>query len=142
MNKLNFCFLLLSGFLFQNLFGQSGFVSGASDYVTVGQIAYMAPSGNAMTDGIQQNIVSINPLPIKLLSFKVFCNNDKADCIWETATETNNAYFTLERSSDGYHFEPIAQIKGAINSNTVMTYRMRIGILFRASIITAYLKPI
>ena len=123
MNKLNFCFLLLLGFLFQNLSGQSGFVSGASEYGTVGQIAYKAPSGNSMTDGLQQNIVSTSPLPINLLSFKVFCNNGKVDCVWETATETHNAYFTLERSPDGYYFEPVAQIKGAINSNTVMTYR-------------------
>ena len=123
MNKLNFYFLLLSGFLFQNLSAQSGFVSGAPDYGTVGQMVYKAASGNSVTDGIQQNMLVITPLPINLLSFKVFCNNGKADCVWETATESNNAYFTLERSSDGYHFEPLAQIKGAINSNTVMTYR-------------------
>lgn len=32
---------------------------------------------------------------------------------WQTATETNNDYFTLERSSDGIHFEEIKILPGS-----------------------------
>ncbi len=41
---------------------------------------------------------------------------------WETATEINNDYFTIERSANAIDFEPIAEINGAGNSNTRNTY--------------------
>jgi len=126
MNK-KLLFLIFSGFLYQNSFGQSGFVSGGAseDYNSIGQLAYFQGTNSSFSasDGLQQNFIQVSPLPIQLLSFKVFCRNGQADCIWETATENNNAYFTLERSVDGYHFEFVAQIKGAGNSSHAMTYR-------------------
>lgn len=42
---------------------------------------------------------------------------------WATATETNNAFFNVERSVDGVLFEPIEKIQGAGNSQTSRTYR-------------------
>jgi hypothetical protein len=35
---------------------------------------------------------------------------------WSTASETNNDYFVVERSSDGKHFEEVSTEKGAGNS--------------------------
>lgn len=62
------------------------------------------------------------PLPIELLSFTANCNNHNVILKWITATETNNDYFTIERSTDGKTFVPIGTIKGAGNSSTIKNY--------------------
>jgi hypothetical protein len=41
---------------------------------------------------------------------------------WTTASETNNDYFTLERSTDLIHYSPIDQIKGHGNSSEPINY--------------------
>ncbi|MEI6853279.1 MAG: T9SS type A sorting domain-containing protein [Bacteroidota bacterium] len=63
-----------------------------------------------------------SPLPVELLSFDVKCNG-KADVRWSTATETNNDYFTLERSSDAENWDFVANIPGAGNSNQLLNYQ-------------------
>jgi len=62
------------------------------------------------------------PLPINLLWFKAKCNQSKVKLNWTTASETNNDYFTIERSSDAINFEAITTIKGAGNSNQNIKY--------------------
>jgi len=68
-----------------------------------------------------------NPLPIELLYFKAhpFYENDanKVLLIWETATERNNDYFTIERSKDAIHFDELCKIKGAGNSYHNISYQ-------------------
>jgi hypothetical protein len=43
-------------------------------------------------------------LPIKLVYFKAQPDGSKVDLSWETATESNNRGFTIEKSSDGGNF--------------------------------------
>lgn len=62
------------------------------------------------------------PLPVELTSFSADCKGDKVIAEWETASEINNDYFTLEKSTDGSTFFPIAKIPGAGNSSTVKKY--------------------
>ncbi len=54
----------------------------------------------------------ITPLPIELLYFSARKNNTNTavDINWETITETNNAYFDVERSSDNVRFERIGTV--------------------------------
>ncbi|MFA9212221.1 MAG: SBBP repeat-containing protein [Candidatus Methylacidiphilales bacterium] len=61
-------------------------------------------------------------LPIKLLSFTATLANENVHCTWETASEINNDYFTIERSKDGNGFEAVGNIKGQENSNRNMHY--------------------
>ena len=64
-----------------------------------------------------------NPLPIELVSFN--CNNINRNTnglSWITASESNNDYFAIERSSDGLNFEVIGKQKGAGNSVTRLEY--------------------
>lgn len=63
-----------------------------------------------------------SPLPIKLLSFAANCRDGKALIQWSTASEINNDFFTIEKTYDGIHFEFVAKVKGAGNSNTVLNY--------------------
>ncbi|MBO4739235.1 MAG: T9SS type A sorting domain-containing protein, partial [Bacteroidales bacterium] len=77
-------------------------------------------------------------LPIELLSFVGSCQNGVTTFNWETMTETNNDYFTIEASRDAVNYEAIAKISGAgttsqkqqysyhINTNDgMMYYRLR-----------------
>lgn len=64
----------------------------------------------------------VTPLPIELLTFKGEYTSKGNDLKWVTASETNNDFFTLERSSDGQNFKGIAQVKGAGNSTQELSY--------------------
>lgn len=62
-------------------------------------------------------------LPIELLSFDAnYIQNKLVSITWKTASETNNDYFTIERSLDAVNFEPILISDGAGNSNLLIHY--------------------
>ncbi|HTR28541.1 MAG TPA: T9SS type A sorting domain-containing protein [Puia sp.] len=52
-----------------------------------------------------------NVLPIGLLEFNATPENNQVDLQWTTAMESNNNYFTVERSIDGSVFDSIARIE-------------------------------
>jgi len=64
------------------------------------------------------------PLPVELVEFDGQYNETSQSNLitWATATETNNARFVIERSSDGVIYELIETIPGAGNSNTLLRY--------------------
>ena len=61
-------------------------------------------------------------LPIKLIYFKAKYIDNNVELSWSTASEINNDFFTIERSSDGIHFESILAKRGAGNSTTLLNY--------------------
>ncbi len=71
---------------------------------------------------------SLNPsclvtLPIEIKNFTSESIDEKTNKLtWQTSSERDNAFFTLERSRDGVVFETFAQIDGAGNSNTDKMY--------------------
>jgi len=62
------------------------------------------------------------PLPVELISFEANANEDKVDLEWITASEINNDFFTIERSSDAINWEDVSKINGAGNSNQTISY--------------------
>ena len=82
--------------------------------------------GQATLAKIDEVIITVyytTPLPIDLIYFRAQNEDKSVDLFWETATETNNDFFTIERSLDGINFESIANIKGAENSSIALTYQ-------------------
>ncbi|MFW5725715.1 MAG: hypothetical protein ACOCX0_04640, partial [Bacteroidota bacterium] len=63
-----------------------------------------------------------NPLPVEWYSFDASLAGDEVLLTWQTATETNNDYFTVLRSADGIDFESLGIIAGAGNSNELLSY--------------------
>ena len=61
-------------------------------------------------------------LPVELISFKGRCDNGISTFTWSTASEQNNDHFTLERSPDGVNWITVKTIKGAGNSNKLLSY--------------------
>jgi hypothetical protein len=92
-------------------------------------------NGNAATGTIQSKIMlsdtnlftfgsstSINPLPVKLLSFTC-TNNVKGNLLsWTTASEQNNLFFCIQRSNNGNQFSQIGIVNGNGNSINLHSY--------------------
>ncbi|MFN7014751.1 MAG: T9SS type A sorting domain-containing protein, partial [Bacteroidia bacterium] len=66
---------------------------------------------------------SNNPLPIELLSFNTTQKEKTVELFWSTASEINNNYFEVEKSTDGINFYAIDKVQGAGNSNTILNYK-------------------
>ena len=75
---------------------------------------------NLIDKGAYENLFTV--LPVELVDFQAETRGEEVVLTWATASEINNDYFTVERSSDGVSFEPIAEIKGAGNSNVCLLY--------------------
>jgi len=63
-----------------------------------------------------------SPLPIALVQFTATNNQSVVDLFWQTASETNNDYFTIERSANGNDFIEIKRQEGAGNSSSMLDY--------------------
>lgn len=64
-------------------------------------------------------------LPIELVSFTGEKYSGYNQFNWITATESNNDYFTLERSSDALHWEVVGNVNGAGNSLQTLYYSFK-----------------
>ncbi len=62
-------------------------------------------------------------LPIELAHFNVKFENNVTNIYWETLSEINNDYFTIEKSSDGNTWINLLKIDGAGNSNISLEYK-------------------
>jgi len=92
------------------------------------------PSGNVITTTMVSNFSpftfgskdGLNPLPVELLFFNAMTINKDVSLEWATASEINNAYFTIERSPDGRVFEALQEVPSkAPNgySNNLLSYQ-------------------
>ena len=67
-------------------------------------------------------IVSTIPLPVELLHFDGQQSGENILLQWATVSETDNDYFSLQRSENGTDFKEIARVKGAGNSTHLREY--------------------
>lgn len=74
--------------------------------------------------GIPWQVVHVpgSTLPITLVSFDAVPEQGFVRLDWATASEKDNAYFTVERSTDAIAFEPVLQLSGAGNSASMLHY--------------------
>lgn len=88
-------------------------------------------SGNVtcvITDACSRQNFAVRPvtafttLPIKLKTFNPKFIDNHTEIVWVTASEINNDYFTLERSSNGINFIEIGRVKGSGNSTSDIHY--------------------
>ncbi len=65
----------------------------------------------------------LNPLPIELLFFNAdLIKNRTVDLSWSTASELNNDYFSIEKSSDALNWYKLMDVSGAGNSSMAINY--------------------
>ena len=61
-------------------------------------------------------------LPVELLHFDTKISGKQVFISWSTASERNNDYFSIERSSDGFQFDEIAKVHSNGNSQGIRSY--------------------
>jgi len=99
---------------------------GTTGNTTTGTIITSAPVTNFSPFTLASTSSTTNPLPIELLYFTASAVNNTTDLTWATATETDNKYFTIERSKDGVSFEYFKEVSTeAVNGNstTMLHYK-------------------
>lgn len=99
-----------------------GSVTGVHDngYITSAEaVPFGAKSSTFITYGSYKNE---NPLPVEMLFLTAQCSGEQVEIIWQTASETNNAGFVIEKSTDFDNFTQIGYVHGAGNSNSVLSY--------------------
>jgi hypothetical protein len=123
------------------------FVNGTSVWTNDGpdnRSMYWTGSGNivigALLDGASQNqtfldnltigAVTSSPLPIELIRFSATPEFGKVWLDWATATEKNNAFFTIERSQNAEVWEEVARVKGSGSSSQRRDYKHLDGLPF------------
>lgn len=65
---------------------------------------------------------TVVPLGVSWLNFSGINQDDQNLLTWITASETNNDYFTIERSKDGKEWIELGQVDGAGNTNRMIYY--------------------
>lgn len=99
-------------------------IAGATD---LGANIYQFAGVNTIDNAERFTLGTINitqtPLPIELLSFNVVHTDFNTVKIeWKTASETNNDFFTIERSTNGSTWNSISTTEGAGNSTLTRSY--------------------
>lgn len=78
--------------------------------------------GNAAGCSNDTEVIQDCALPVELLSLKAYIEGKNAIIHWQTATETNNKGFDIQKSSDGISWESIAWQSGQGNSHSLHEY--------------------
>lgn len=93
---------------------------GAAPGVTTGVGAFTASGISNFSPIVLVNSGGI--LPIELITFTGQCEGNLVQLNWTTASELNNDYFTIEKSTDAINWEIIGTKQGAGNSTHIIKY--------------------
>ena len=65
-------------------------------------------------------------LPTTIGSIYSKCNEGRSEIVWETESETNMDYYTVEYTYDGQIYHPYTSVKAQGNSSTKQTYSVEL----------------
>jgi hypothetical protein len=102
------------------LAGINGVAPGGGGSGGFGSAANSASGGSGAVG--QVTITYTTTQPVKMTSFAASKQGAAVQLKWSTASEQNNAYFDVQKSSDGQTFTSIGTKAGAGNSNAVLDY--------------------
>jgi hypothetical protein len=106
--------------------GGSGSAGAVTLGWTLGQTVFTTltgATGGMLTQGFHQTYLSNDLLPIVLVDFAAARTGADVELKWVTLREWNNEYFTVERSTDGVHFQAVLRIDGAGTSARPLRYQ-------------------
>ena len=95
---------------------------GSSNWITIcGDTYWSAGDGDLTGPSI---LCDICPLAVELIGFNAVMNFDErtVDVTWETASEVNCDFYTIQRSQTGETWENIGTVTGAGNSTETLEY--------------------
>lgn len=117
---------------------------GAKLRLGCGSMVFISATGSVQSSGVGQSSHSIRicgnevwsgkdgpltgplvlgiVLPIELTYFNAEANGTLIDFTWQTASENNNNFFTIEGSADGFSWNEMHRIAGAGSTQEVQNY--------------------
>ncbi len=98
--------------------------AGNQSTIYVGFLFHSSYGDNCSMDGVWIGELYTDPLPVELVSFTGHCDGNHVELKWETASEINNDYFTVEKSTDAINWQFVTKVPGAGNSNQLLHYVM------------------
>lgn len=101
--------LASQGDVYVLLFQNFGYNNSSFD-VTINDDPSLIPPGGTFAD---LGCTPPTPLPVELISFVGENKNRKNYLYWNTASEYNNDYFTIEKSADGKNWSVLTTVPGA-----------------------------
>ena len=100
-----------------------------------------ATASGVISSRFDLQIIPGSAIPVELASFNATANKGEADLRWETASETNNAGFVIERRAEGNVWSEIGFVEGAGTTDQSRTYRFTdANIPFEAERVTYRLR--
>lgn len=106
------------------LIANNGAISMGADGVLEGRM--LSTVGAASVYNVTVTTVCAgSTLPVEVISFKGYCENQYISLEWKTASEKNNDFFTVERSENGINWEVLGVIEGAGNSSSQQEYMLK-----------------
>lgn len=93
-----------------NYWNFSGPTRPAYQYISISSLTATATGGGCLV------------LPVELVSLTATRKERSAEINWVTASEENNLQFTLERTSDGEHYETVAVVDGQGSTQETTVY--------------------
>jgi PKD repeat protein len=101
------------------------------DLGTVTPVAAASPALSKVTKSAWNTFTTENfniapqsiPLPVELINLHAVCTGTGVNVMWETISEINSNYFSVERSENGISFEEVGVLSAAGNSSTVREYK-------------------
>lgn len=108
--------------------GNPGQVTGSYSYtVTVaGSYRYYCEihSGDGLT-GMVGTFTASGVVPVQLKNFDVAIANKTVTATWQTTTEQNLNYFSLQKSTDGKNYTEAGRVNARGNSDNLQSYSFR-----------------
>ncbi|MBL7938084.1 MAG: lamin tail domain-containing protein [Flavobacteriales bacterium] len=102
--------------------GTSGTFLGGTISTATGQNLGTDFNTNDITAWTLASTTQNNPLPITLVEFTAKPEGNAVRLDWSTASEYENALFTIERSQYGIDFEHVLDVPGSMFSNVLLNY--------------------
>lgn len=102
-----------------------GPLSMAAADISPGSIAFRQFNADQriVVDNVQvSNSWLLNIVPVEFVSFSATAQNGKVDLAWQTASETNNKGFEVERSLDNKNFSVVGYVDGRGTTTQTSVY--------------------
>jgi len=104
-----------------NVSANSGFVG--IDKFRVEVAGAFTISGAIGVDNVNAINFRSSTLPVSLLSYDALAQPDKSVLLsWQTASETNNTHFNIERSANGAAYKNIGRVEGSGSLTGITSY--------------------
>lgn len=93
-------------------------------YAAVAAVPFPTTDYYSCVFGAPHVVVCQTTLPLEIVSFAAKLRNEEVLLDWTTQVELNNAYFTIEKSTDGQNFEFLGKVVGNGTTNLKHSYSL------------------